>query len=93
MKWKENYAISIKVKLKEFEDQLLDLDFLSDPSPRGCALGIDTFDCVHPTRLGRHGGPEPLLRHRHQCLDRNRKRSKIRLWFLFIVFSSDCKNL
>jgi len=23
---------------------------------RGVALGIDTFDCVHPTRLARHGG-------------------------------------
>lgn len=23
---------------------------------RGVELGIDTFDCVHPTRLGRHGG-------------------------------------
>lgn len=22
---------------------------------RGVALGIDTFDCVHPTRIGRHG--------------------------------------
>jgi queuine tRNA-ribosyltransferase len=22
----------------------------------GVAQGIDTFDCVHPTRLGRHGG-------------------------------------
>ncbi len=23
---------------------------------RGVALGIDTFDCVHPTRIARHGG-------------------------------------
>ncbi|MDR2766169.1 MAG: tRNA guanosine(34) transglycosylase Tgt, partial [Holosporaceae bacterium] len=23
---------------------------------RGVAMGIDTFDCVHPTRIGRHGG-------------------------------------
>lgn len=23
---------------------------------RGAALGIDSFDCVHPTRLARHGG-------------------------------------
>lgn len=23
---------------------------------RGVALGVDTFDCVHPTRLARHGG-------------------------------------
>lgn len=23
---------------------------------KGVALGIDTFDCVHPTRLARHGG-------------------------------------
>jgi queuine tRNA-ribosyltransferase len=23
---------------------------------RGVSLGIDTFDCVHPTRLARHGG-------------------------------------
>jgi queuine tRNA-ribosyltransferase len=22
----------------------------------GVRYGIDTFDCVHPTRLGRHGG-------------------------------------
>jgi queuine tRNA-ribosyltransferase len=22
----------------------------------GAAIGIDTFDCVHPTRLARHGG-------------------------------------
>lgn len=22
----------------------------------GVRLGIDTFDCVHPSRLGRHGG-------------------------------------
>lgn len=22
----------------------------------GVRLGVDTFDCVHPTRLGRHGG-------------------------------------
>lgn len=22
----------------------------------GVRCGIDTFDCVHPTRLGRHGG-------------------------------------
>lgn len=23
---------------------------------RGVELGVDTFDCVHPTRLARHGG-------------------------------------
>jgi queuine tRNA-ribosyltransferase len=34
---------------------------------RGVELGIDTFDCVTPTRLGRHGGvlvPEPDRRFR-----------------------------
>jgi queuine tRNA-ribosyltransferase len=32
---------------------------------RGVELGIDTFDCVTPTRLGRHGGvliPDPAKR-------------------------------
>lgn len=29
----------------------------------GVALGIDTFDCVHPTRLARHGGA--LVRSKH----------------------------
>lgn len=31
----------------------------------GVALGIDTFDCVHPTRLARHGGAlvKPSLNH------------------------------
>jgi queuine tRNA-ribosyltransferase len=25
-------------------------------SQTGVRRGVDTFDCVHPTRLGRHGG-------------------------------------
>jgi queuine tRNA-ribosyltransferase len=29
----------------------------------GVRLGVDTFDCVHPTRLGRHGGALVLAAH------------------------------
>ncbi|MDR2682065.1 MAG: tRNA guanosine(34) transglycosylase Tgt [Holosporaceae bacterium] len=31
---------------------------------RGIALGIDTFDCVHPTRIARHGGALVKARYR-----------------------------
>jgi queuine tRNA-ribosyltransferase len=43
---------------------------------KGVALGVDTFDCVHPTRLARHGGAlvpvafrETTIRE-HLCLKR-----------------------
>ena len=29
----------------------------------GIVTGIDTFDCVHPSRLGRHGGALVLASH------------------------------
>ncbi len=32
----------------------------------GVAQGIDTFDCVHPTRLARHGGALVKSKHWHQ---------------------------
>jgi queuine tRNA-ribosyltransferase len=41
---------------------------------KGVELGIDTFDCVHPTRIARHGGA--LVK--SQCRD-NKKREHINL--------------
>jgi queuine tRNA-ribosyltransferase len=46
---------------------------------RGVELGIDTFDCVTPTRLGRHGGvlvPEPDRRFRLDLTAARYKTSK-----------------
>lgn len=41
----------------------------------GVAQGIDTFDCVHPTRLARHGGalvkPQNLLAHSSENKPKN----------------------
>ncbi len=33
----------------------------------GVELGIDTFDCVHPTRLARHGGALVKTKNRDSC--------------------------
>ena len=43
----------------------------------GVKCGIDTFDCVHPTRIARHGGA--LVKHKYRDADRehiNLKRSE-----------------
>ncbi|MDR0555626.1 MAG: tRNA guanosine(34) transglycosylase Tgt [Holosporaceae bacterium] len=43
---------------------------------RGVALGIDTFDCVHPTRIARHGNA--LVKVCHRTGDSSREH--INLW-------------
>ena len=47
----------------------------------GVAMGIDTFDCVNPTRLARHGGAYVRPKSLNNSLDRdhiNRKNSSFR---------------
>ena len=45
---------------------------------KGVALGIDTFDCVHPTRIARHGGAlvKPQYRDHHSREHINLRRSQ-----------------
>lgn len=44
----------------------------------GVEMGIDTFDCVHPTRIARHGGAlvKPQYRDQHDREHLNLKRSE-----------------
>ncbi|MDR1551756.1 MAG: tRNA guanosine(34) transglycosylase Tgt [Holosporaceae bacterium] len=45
---------------------------------KGVELGVDTFDCVHPTRIARHGGAliKPPYRNSLQCEHINLRRSR-----------------
>ncbi|UWI82955.1 tRNA guanosine(34) transglycosylase Tgt [Wolbachia endosymbiont of Howardula sp.] len=38
----------------------------------GVSIGIDTFDCVYPTRLARHGGALIKVKNRHSLSSKNR---------------------
>jgi queuine tRNA-ribosyltransferase len=49
---------------------------------KGVKIGIDTFDCVHPTRLGRHGGALVKADHwreDYDTLSRHKVREHIRV--------------
>lgn len=61
----------------------------------GVANGIDTFDCVHPTRLARHGGAlvRPENRKDHSKREHiNLRNSKYRLDFSAIEPDCDCST-
>lgn len=45
----------------------------------GVALGIDTFDCVHPTRIARHGGALVKAKERARCVGAASQREHIPL--------------
>jgi queuine tRNA-ribosyltransferase len=51
----EVVGISMDMLTKDRPVHLLGIGGISDIF-NGVAYGIDTFDCVHPTRLARHGG-------------------------------------
>ncbi|WP_253299790.1 tRNA guanosine(34) transglycosylase Tgt [Wolbachia endosymbiont of Chironomus riparius] len=44
----------------------------------GVSLGIDTFDCVHPTRLARHGGALIKIKSRNSVSSRNKEHINLR---------------
>ena len=46
----------------------------------GIQQGIDTFDCVHPTRLGRHGGALIQPHYWHNAQEPYHGREHINLW-------------
>lgn len=59
---------------------------------RGVALGIDTFDCVHPTRIARHGGAlvKPKYRDKINREHINLKRSEYKIDDAPIEADCDC---
>lgn len=59
---------------------------------RGVALGIDTFDCVHPTRIARHGGAlvKPQYRDKINREHINLKRSEYKIDDAPIEADCDC---
>lgn len=44
----------------------------------GVSLGIDTFDCVHPTRLARHGGALVKVKNRNSISSRCKEHINLR---------------
>ncbi|MDX5596370.1 MAG: tRNA guanosine(34) transglycosylase Tgt, partial [Wolbachia endosymbiont of Andrena labialis] len=45
---------------------------------RGVELGIDTFDCVHPTRLARHGGALVKVKNRNSISSKCKEHINLR---------------
>jgi queuine tRNA-ribosyltransferase len=60
----------------------------------GVALGVDTFDCVHPTRIARHGGAIVKAKYRdHSTREHiNLKRSEYKCDDLPIEQDCDCST-
>ncbi len=59
---------------------------------RGVLLGVDTFDCVHPTRIARHGGAlvKPKYRDKISREHINLKRSEYKIDDAPIEADCDC---